>query len=67
MKIGENGQVTSVMYLAIEVYFVFEGKELVIFNKLLKEKKKSSFSITETTLVVNPLNFILVLDYLFLP
>ena len=67
MKIGENGQVTSAMYLAIEVYFVFEGKELVIFNKLLKEKKKSSFSITETTLVVNPLNFILVLDYLFLP
>ena len=66
MKIGENGQVTSAMYLAIEVYFVFEGKELVIFNKLLKEKK-SSFSITETTLVVNPLNFILVLDYLFLP
>ena len=43
MKIGENGQVTSAMYLAIEVYFVFEGKELVIFNKLLKEKKKVHF------------------------
>lgn len=66
MKIGDNGQATSAMYLAIEVYFVFEGKESVIFNKLLKEKK-SSFSITETTLVVNALNFILVLDYLFLP
>lgn len=66
MKIGDNGQANSAMYLAIEVYFVFEGKESVIFNKLLKEKK-SSFSITETTLVVNPLNFILVLDYLFLP
>lgn len=66
MKIGDNGQATSAMYLTIEVYFVFEGKESVIFNKLLKEKK-SSFSITETTLVVNPLNFILVLDYLFLP
>lgn len=66
MKIGDNGQATSAMYLTIEVYFVFEGKESVIFNKLLKEKK-SSFSITETTLVVNALNFILVLDYLFLP
>ena len=43
MKIGENGQVTSAMYLAIEVNFVFEGKELVIFNKLLKEKKKVHF------------------------
>ena len=43
MKIGENGQVTSAMYLAIEVYFVFEGKELFIFNKLLKEKKKVFF------------------------
>ena len=44
MKIGENGQVTSAMYLAIEVNFVFEGKELVIFNKLLKEKKKFIFN-----------------------